>query len=99
MTNKEAAQILKREKNRFLDEYVDYAGVTEAYNMAINQLNKQGEPRMVIDISDVRKSCIRAKCPNCNRVVCFAQRYCHNCTQPLEWPVDYILENSEPDDD
>ena len=99
MTNKEAAQILEREKNRFLDEYVDYAGVSEAYKMAINLLNKHGEPQMVVDISDVTRNGIHAKCPNCNRVVGFAQRYCHNCTQPLEWPVDDILANSEPDDD
>ena len=99
MTNKEAAQILEREKHRFLNDHVDYVCDSEAYSMAINLLNKQGEPQMVIDISDVTKSGIYAKCPNCNRVVNFAQRYCHNCTQPLEWPVDDILANSEPDDD
>ena len=99
MTNEEAAKILEREKKRFVTENIDYKVESEAYSMAINLLNKQGKPQMVVDISDVTKSGIYAKCPNCNRVVNFAQRYCHNCTQPLEWPVDEILENAEPDDE
>lgn len=30
-------------------------------------------------------------CPECKRVVRFAQKYCHNCTQRLDWQdvVDY----------
>ena len=98
MTNKEAAQILKREKKRFVTENIDYKVESEAYSMAINLLNKQGKPQMVVDISDITKSGIYAKCPTCKRIVCFAQRYCHNCTQPLEWPVDDIFANS-PDED
>ena len=41
MTNKEAARILEEEKRKFLDEWVDFGGVAEAYNKAIDLLNKQ----------------------------------------------------------
>ena len=43
MTNKQAIAIMEQQKNEFLDEYVDFGGVTEAYNMAIKAL-EQPEP-------------------------------------------------------
>jgi len=37
-------------------------------------------------------------CPSCDRVVDFAERFCHNCTQLLDWSE--VLEMpSENDDD
>ena len=98
MTNKEAAALLEQQKNEFLEHYVDYSGVVQAYNMAINLLNKQDKPKMVVDISDMTKPLIHAHCPNCGRAVEFAERYCHNCTQPLEWPVEEIVMAAEEGD-
>lgn len=55
MTNKEAARILEQQKNKFLDELVDFGGVTEAYNKAIDLLNKQ-EPVYCKDC-EMNKQC------------------------------------------
>ncbi len=40
MTNKEAIRILNEQRNKFMDEWVDFGGVNEAYNMAISLLEK-----------------------------------------------------------
>lgn len=49
MTNQEAIQILNEQRNKFMDEWVDFGGVNEAYNMAIQALEE--------------KDCVR--CINC----------------------------------
>ena len=41
MTNEEAIRILNEQKNKFMDEWVDFGGVNEAYNMAIKALTKK----------------------------------------------------------
>ena len=41
MTSQEAIRILDEQRNKFMDEYVDYGGVNEAYNMAIQALKEQ----------------------------------------------------------
>jgi len=40
MTNQEAIRILNEQRNKFMDEWVDFGGVNEAYNMAISLLEK-----------------------------------------------------------
>ena len=40
MTNQEAIRILNEQRNKFMDEWVDFGGVNEAYNMAINLLKE-----------------------------------------------------------
>jgi len=40
MTNLEAVRILNEQRNKFMDEWVDFGGVNEAYNMAISLLEK-----------------------------------------------------------
>lgn len=108
MTNKEAADILAAEKTYYTALKFSMlrpvsrhnADVIEAYNMAINALRKQGNPMMVVNLKDTGTNMgIVADCPVCGRIVDFAQRFCHNCTQSLEWPVEEILANSEEDDD
>ena len=49
MTNQEAILILNEQRNKFMDEWVDFGGVNEAYNMAIQALEE--------------KDCVR--CINC----------------------------------
>lgn len=41
MTNQDAIRILEEQRNKFMDECIDYGGVNEAYNMAISMLKKQ----------------------------------------------------------
>ena len=41
MTKTQAIKILTQQKNEFLDTYIDYAGVAEAYDMAIELLKKE----------------------------------------------------------
>ena len=43
---------------------------------------KAKEPK---DIRWIRKNDLGGTCPNCGRIILFAQRYCHNCTQLLDW--------------
>ena len=43
MTREEAIKILTEQKNRFLDEYVDYGRVAEAYDMAFAALVESGK--------------------------------------------------------
>ena len=45
MTNKEAIKILDNQRNKFMDEWVDYGGVNEAYNMAIQALEEKDAMR------------------------------------------------------
>ena len=53
MTNKEAIKILKEQQAEFNDEYIDYGGVNEAYNLAIEALEiNRGIPKIY-------------KCPKC----------------------------------
>ena len=51
MTNQEAIRILNEQRNKFMDEWVDFGGVNEAYNMAIQALEE--------------KDCVR--CKNCKK--------------------------------
>ena len=41
MTREEAIKKLKKQQNEFNEYYIDYAGVNEAYNMAIKALEQQ----------------------------------------------------------
>lgn len=45
MTNEEAIRILEEQRNRFMDEYVDFGGVNESYNKAIDLLKEQEEQK------------------------------------------------------
>lgn len=45
---------------------------------------KEQEPKKPWNIRRLRNEYI-GNCPDCQRVVRFAQRYCHNCRLPLDW--------------
>lgn len=49
MTNKEAIAKLKGQKNEYLNEYVDFAGIAEAYDMAINALTAIDTMQKIVD--------------------------------------------------
>ena len=79
----DAIRTMKEEKNKFLDEYIDYSGVSEAYDMAIKALN-QRIPRPVIH-GNMGTGIVLFACPNCNTMVLYTQRFCNMCGQRLKW--------------
>ena len=46
MINQEAIRILEEQRNKFMDEWVDFGGVNEAYNMAIDLLKDHDETEL-----------------------------------------------------
>lgn len=46
MTNEEVINILRREKNAILDDYLDYGGISEAFDIAIEALQRQQPSRI-----------------------------------------------------
>ena len=85
MKNQEAALILNEQRNKFMDEWVDFGGVNEAYNMAIALL-KEREPKTPI----VKENVYGMKfyyCPTCNKA--FYQNtnfnFCDKCGQEVTW--------------
>ena len=83
MTNQEAIRILNEQRNKFMDEWVDFCGVNESYNMAIQALKEQEavEPIPPNDESDLWR------CGNCNHQLfrCTHQRYCEMCGHEVKW--------------
>ena len=70
MTSQEAIRILNEQRNKFMDEWVDFGGVNEAYNMAINLLKEQEK---LIDADKLREKLGFAKnCEQCKQNA----RYC-----------------------
>ena len=57
-------------------------------------LKAQTEPKKPKDLRTHSYDGYIGNCPSCDRVVRFAQKHCHNCTQLLDWievknlPVD-----------
>lgn len=43
MTNQEAIRILDEQRNKFMDERIDFGGVNEAYNIAIQAIKEKSE--------------------------------------------------------
>lgn len=62
MTNQEAIRILNKQRNEFMDKWVDFDGVNEAYNIAIQALEEQ-------EAVKPRVSSIEQRCGNCNKVI------------------------------
>ena len=86
MTNQEAVRILDEQRRRFMDEYVDFGGVNEAYNMAIDLLKKK-EPQKVINRYAKWNSVLMGNCPKCNAVLHEFDnaKACGVCGQQVEW--------------
>ena len=89
MTNQEAIRILNEQRNKFMDEWVDFGGVNEAYNIAIQALEE--------------KDCVR--CINCkNNNQCSIQFKFANADDPENWhcadfnPSDKAIEDAFGED-
>ena len=83
MTNEEAARILEQQKNKFLDEWVDFGGVTEVYKKAIALLNIQ-EATEWIQISPAKIY----ECKQCGQQIMTndisSYKYCHGCGRKVK---------------
>lgn len=55
MTNKEAKEKLYMEWQKFLEDNIDYAGISEAYKMAFNALDQES-CRDIKEIAEIMKS-------------------------------------------
>ena len=79
MTNQEAIRILNEQRNKFMDEWVDFGGVNEAYNMAVNLLKEQ-------EAVKPRVSCVEQRCGNCNKIIEMdGWIACPWCGKPIKW--------------
>ena len=91
MTNKEAVRILDEQRNKFMDEWVDFSGVNEAYNIAIQALKEQEAVKPVRD----KKTGRVWLCGNCGSYVGFEDhdendpneydKFCRQCGRPVLW--------------
>lgn len=90
MTNEEARKIIYDQWQAFLENYIDYGGISEAYKMAIKSLEKD-IPKKPISKPDGFGLIIKL-CPNCETPVydpdwtistkkVYFTRRCQNCGQ------------------
>lgn len=95
MTNEEAKRKIENQKLQFLEEYIDYGGISEAYDMAIQSLEKQIPKKPTphkVDVEEIKiggtfwgKGTTVYRCPNCDRLITRAYKHCMNCGQALDW--------------
>lgn len=95
MTGKEAIRILEEQRNRFMDEYVDFGGVNEAFRKAIDLLKEREpvEPRKV-QIKQAGPLYFRCYCQRCGNhvgniighsVAKTHSNFCDRCGQTVKW--------------
>lgn len=85
MTNQEAIRILNEQRNKFMDECIDFSGVNEAYNTAINLLKEQDAVEPLDAYFDLYKSGGLFHCGHCKELIVKNQKYCHNCGRKVKW--------------
>ena len=91
MTNQEVIRILNKQRNEFMDKWVDFGGVNEAYNIAIQALKEHEAVKPVRD----KKTGRVWLCGNCGSYVGFEDhdendpnefdKYCRACGRPVLW--------------
>lgn len=93
MEIKEAIAKIEQQKLKFLENNIDYAGITEAYNMAIHALKKRQarKPhRNEIKYPHAPNMTV-VQCPSCRRrlrtkrTMAKGDSYCSDCGQKIEW--------------
>lgn len=99
MTNQEAIRILNEQRNKFMDDWIDYGGVNEAYNMAISLLKEQ---EAVKPVEEFIKGANRYEyhCKRCGNIVgtifddkhpvfpgvkLSTKHFCDVCGQAVKW--------------
>jgi len=93
MTNEEAKRKIENQKLQFLEECIDYSGISEAYDMAIQALEKQIPQKAITN--EVFALAVDYDCPRCRARIIIKvdgkwtagnkSRYCHACGQALDW--------------
>lgn len=85
MTYEEAIRKIDSQKLQFLEDYVDYSGISEAYDMAIEALEKQIPKKPIITRNEHSTRIIGYGCPACHKDVKGSDFYCWSCGQKLRW--------------
>lgn len=85
MTNQEAIRILNEQRNKFMDEWVDFGGVNEAYNMAISLLKEQEAVKPKSKVRHGANAQIQHFCGNCNSMLHGKLKYCSECGKAVKW--------------
>ena len=95
MTNKQAIQILTRQKNEFMEQYIDYGNTAEAYDAAIAALEND-EPCKPTGTPYCRAigdgyygqiwecGCCGENLPG----VRFDTKFCPNCGRKIDWQYE-----------
>ena len=85
MTSHEAIRILDEQRNKFMDEYVDYGGVNEAYNMAIQALKEQEAVKPVFEVKNPNVVG-QFHCGNCHHAFGLLHyKFCPECGRKVKW--------------
>ena len=82
MTRKEAIEKLQKQKAEYLEEWVDYSGVAEAFDMAIEALTadrQSGEWKRVDEQPYFRKHYHKVCCSVCHKQGSEKYNFCPNC--------------------
>ena len=77
MTNEEATNILEHEKREFLDHFIDYGGVVEAYDMGIDALKRQIPVKSKIGYD-------RLLCGYCEKTIHYNALWCPWCGRKIK---------------
>lgn len=78
-----AEKIMESEKNRCLDEFIDYSNVTEAYKIAIESIQRRiAKPLIHVYMGE---GVLLFLCPECKALAMNGQRFCNTCGQKLNW--------------
>jgi len=85
MTNQEAIRILNEQRNKFMDEWVDFGGVNEAYDMAIALLKEQEPIKPKSKVRHGENGQIQHWCGNCMAMLHGKPKYCSNCGRQVKW--------------
>ena len=78
-----AAKIMMNEKNRYLDEFIDYGNVAEAYEIAIKFIRQRIAKPLIH--AYMGEGVLLFLCPECKALATNGQRFCNTCGQRLNW--------------
>jgi hypothetical protein len=87
MKTEEAIAKIEQQKLEFLENNIDYAGITEAYNMAVSALEKQEGKKPVNTRKLFADHLYIGYCPVCGDGSNSEFKYCCLCGQKLDWSV------------
>jgi len=78
-----AVKIMESEKNRYLDEFIDYGNVVTAYKLAIESIQRRIAKFPIH--AYMGEGVLLFLCPECKALTMNGQRFCNTCGQRLNW--------------